>query len=112
MNPEEHRMNQMNQMNLFEGLWHEKIFFLVFGCLLAGFCFIEVHRTGVKAVFGSFSSISFILLVTTMNQMYIDEPLSIFKRFFAFGICMDEPSEKCQVHRGSFGSLRKVGCHG
>lgn len=107
MNPEEHRMNQMNQMNLFEGLWHEKIFFHVFGCLLAVFCFIEVHRSGVEAVFGSFCSIFFILLVTTMNQMYIDEPLSIFKRFFAFGKFTDEPLEKCQVHRGSFGSLRK-----
>lgn len=102
-------MNQMNQMNLFEGLWDEKIFFLILGCLWAGFCFMQVHRTGVQAVFRSFCSIFFIFIVTTMNQMYIDEPLSIFKRFFAFGICGDEPSEKCQVHRGSFGSLRNGG---
>lgn len=106
MNPEEHRMNQMNQMNLFEGLWHEKFFFHVFGCLLAGFCFIEVHRTMVFAVFGSFCSIFFILVVTTMNQMYIDEPLSIFKRFFALGNLTDEPSHFGKVHRGSFASLR------
>lgn len=109
MNLIEVLMNQMNQMNLFEGLWDEKNFFPMVGCLLAGFCFMQVHRTGVEAVFGSFCSIFFILLVIRMNQMYLDEPLCIFKRFFAFGICGDEPLGMGQLHRGSFGSLRNGG---
>ena len=102
-------MNQMNQMYLFEGLRGKKIFFCFVGCLLACIWYIEVHWLVVFAIFGSFCSISFILVVTTMNQMYIDEPLSIFKRFFAFGNCGDEPLKICQVHRGSFGSLRNGG---
>jgi len=109
MNLIEVLMNQMNQMNLFEGLWDEKIFFLMVGCLWAGFCFMQVHRTGVEAVFGSFCSIFFILLVIRMNQMYLDEPLCVFKRFFAFGICGDEPLGMAQLHPCTFGSLRNGG---
>lgn len=104
-------MNQMNLMNLFEGLWSKKIFFCIGGCLFAGIWCIEVHRVLVLAVFGSFFYIFFILVVTRMNQMYLDEPLSIFKRFFAFGECTDEPLTYGDFHRGSFGSLRKGLCH-
>jgi len=99
-------MNQMNPMNLFEALWSKKIFFCFTGCLLAEIWCIEVHRPMVLAFFGSFSSIFFILVVTKMNQMYMDEPLSKFKRFFAFGECADEPLHYGELHRGSFGSLR------
>lgn len=60
----------------------------------------------VVAVFGSFFYIFFILVVIWMNQMYLDEPLSKFKRFFAFVNFTDEPSDYGDLHRGSFGSLR------
>jgi len=63
----------------------------------------------VMAVFGSFFYIFFILVVTRMNQMYMDEPLSKFKRFFAFANFTDEPLTYGDLHRGSFGSLRNGG---
>lgn len=99
-------MNQMNQMNLFEGIWSKKKIFCIVGGLLAGICFIKVHRVMVLAVFGSFFYIFFILLVTRMYQMYINEPLSKFKRFFAFWKLTDEPSTYGDLHRTTFGSLR------
>ncbi len=102
-------MNPMNPMNLLQGSWDEKKFFYSLGCFLGLRRFIEVHRAMVFSVFGSFCSIFFILVVTTMNQMYMDEPLSIFKRFFALGKCTDEPSHYGKVHRGSFASLRTGG---
>lgn len=100
-------MNQMNLMNLFEALWSKKIFFCIVGCLLAGIWCIDVHRPMVLAVFGSFFHIFFILVVTRMNQMYMDEPLIKFKRFFAFWKLTDEPLTSGDFHRGSFGSLRR-----
>lgn len=109
MNPYETRMNQMNLMNLFEGLWSQKIFFCILGCLLAGIGCMQVHRTSVLAVLGSFFYIFFILVVTRMNQMYVDEPLCKFKRFFAFWRLTDEPLTYGDFHRGSFGSLRNGG---
>lgn len=41
--------------------------------------------------------------------MYMDEPLSKFKRFFAFWKLTDEPLTSGDFHRGSFGSLRNGG---
>jgi hypothetical protein len=102
-------MNQMNLMNLLQALCHEKNIFCLLGCLLAGIWCIEVHRPMVLAVFGSFFYIFFILVVTRMNQMYMDEPLSKFKRFFAFWNLTDEPLTSGDFHRGSFGSLRNGG---
>lgn len=109
MNPDRVRMNQMYLMNLLEGLWSKKNIFCLAGCLLAGIWCMQVHRTCLMAVFGLFSFIFFILVVTRMNQMYIDEPLSSFKRFFAFGNLPDEPWAWVNLHRGSFGSLRNEG---
>ena len=103
------RMNQMNQMYLLQRLWHEKNFFCLAGCLLAGIRYMQVHRASILADFCVFSYIFFILVSSLMNQMYMDEPLCKFKRFFAFGMFMDEPLTEANLHRGSFGSLRNGG---
>ncbi len=105
----------MNPMYIDEPLgrlWSEKNIFCMVGCLLAVIWFIYVHRTWLLVGFGSFLVIFFILLLIRMNQMYIDEPLCSFKRFFAFGNLSDEPLVSGKVHPCTFGSLRKVGCHG
>lgn len=99
-------MNQMNLMNLLRALYDEKIFFSIIGCLLAGIWYMQVHPAGVMAVFGWFFNIFFILVVTSMKQMYLDEPISVFKRFFALVNLPDEPLTNANLHRGSFGSLR------
>lgn len=109
MSLDELLMNQMYLMNLLEGLWSKKIFFCLAGCLLAGIWCMQVHRASILAVFGLFPFILFILVAFWMKQMYIDEPLCIFKRFFAFGNLPDEPWGRVVLHRSTFGSLRNEG---
>lgn len=102
-------MNQMNPMNLLQALWHKKNIFCLVMCLLAGIWCMQVHRTSSLAILGSLFFIFFNLVVIWMKQMYIDEPLCKFKRFFAFGNFNDEPLTYGDFHRGSFGSLRNGG---
>lgn len=106
---DELKMNPMYIDEPLGRLWSEKNIFFLAGCLFSYIWFIHVHRTCILTVFGLFLVISFILLLIWMNQMYIDEPLSSFRRFFAFGNLTDEPLGSGKVHPCTFGSLRNGG---
>ena len=108
MTPDAVKMNPMYIDEPLGRLWSEKNIFCMAGCLLAVIWFIHVHRTWSLAVFGSFLVIFFNLLLIWMNQMYIDEPLCSFKRFFAFGNLSDEPLGRGKVHPCTFGSLMEA----
>lgn len=102
-------MNQMNQMNLLQGNWYIKKYFFFLGRFLA---VIWVHSGSFERFSMAFGFITINiskLLVVWMYQMYVDEPLVTFKRFFYFDVFSfagDEPWGWVNLHSGSFGSLR------
>lgn len=91
-------MYQMNQMYLFEGSWYIKNIF--FYSPMA-FSMNLVHRGSSAGWYGDFCGFSSIIgrfISLLMYQMYMDEPLGSFKRFFRFGrfLCF-ETMNLCQV---------------
>jgi hypothetical protein len=78
-------MNQMYQMYLFEGSWFIKKYFFYSPKVSSGYLVHRGSSAGCLDVFCGFSSIIARFLSLLMYQMYIDEPLGSFKRFFRFG---------------------------
>lgn len=99
-------MNQMNQMNLFGGVWCIKNIFLVVGGQFCLFCLHLGSFIQFLVSFGLFllSFISFECIKCIWMYLYVF--LSVFSALGKRIFFCDEPLEVTNLHVGSFGSLR------